>query len=164
MVLVFFLFWMLLNGQWTTELVLIGLVLSLLAYLFVWKFMGYSPKREWAFFKRLPKALGYLVYLIGEIIKSSRVTIRLIWSPSLEVDPQLVSFRTKLKTGVGRVLLCDSITMTPGTVTVDLEGDKVLVHALDATLAEGLEDSDMEKRIVRLEGKKHHKQGGKKHG
>lgn len=156
MLIVFFLFWILLNGQWTTEIALVGLVLSVLLYLFVWKFMDYSPKKEWALFRRVPRILGYLTYLVGEIFKSAWQTIRFIWSPGVEVEPQLVSFRSRLHTDAGRVVLANSITMTPGTITADIQGDKLLVHALDASFAQGLEGSEMEQRIMKLEGESHH--------
>lgn len=157
MFVVFFLFWVLLNGQWTTEIAVVGAVLSGLLYLFVWKFMGYSPRAEWRFFRRLPRIAWYLCYLVGEIFKSAWQTIRFIWSPDQEVEPRLVSFRTGLRTLAGRVVLADSITMTPGTITVDIDGDRLLVHALDASLAEDLEGSEMERNIAKVEG-------GVKHG
>lgn len=156
MFIVFFLFWLLLNGQWTTEIALVGLVLSGLLYLFVWKFMDYSPKKEWAMFRRVPRILWYACYLVIEIFKASWQTIRFIWSPDQEVEPRLVSFRTKLRTQAGRVVLANSITMTPGTITAGIEGDKLLVHALDASFAEGLEGSTMEANIAKVEGGARH--------
>lgn len=152
MFVVFFLFWLLLNGRFTAEIAVVGLVLSALLYLFVWKFMDYSPKGEWALFRRLPRIVWYLCYLVKEIFVSAFRTIHFIWSPVEEVEPQLVSFRSKLRTKAGRVVLADSITMTPGTITVDIAEDKLLVHALDATMAEGLEDSRMERNIAKVEG------------
>ena len=155
MLFVFFAFWLLLNGRWTTEIAVVGAVLSMLLYLFVVKFMGYSPKKEWALFRRLPRIVWYFAFLVGEIFKSAAQTIRLIWSPRLDVEPRLTSFRTRLRTDAGKVVLANSITMTPGTITVSIQEDRLLVHCLDESFSEGLEGSEMEQNIMKLEGKKH---------
>ena len=63
----------------------------------------------------------------------------------------LVRFRTTLRTRVARVLLANSITLTPGTITVTLEGDELTVHCLDKTLAEGLSDGIFVRELEKLE-------------
>ena len=152
MALALFALWMLLEGRWTVETVLTGIVLSTLVYLFCWKFLDYSPRREWAVIRRFPRAVGYLFWLIGQIFVSGFMTISRIWS-GREVRPHLVSFRSALRTDPGRVLLSQSITLTPGTLTVDQRNGRFLVHALDDAYTEGLQDSEMEKRILELEKK-----------
>ena len=152
MALALFALWMLLEGRWTVETVLTGIVLSTLVYLFCWKFLDYSPRREWAVIRRIPRAVGYLFWLIGQIFVSGFMTISRIWS-GREVRPHLVSFRSVLRTDPGRVLLSQSITLTPGTLTVDQRNGRFLVHALDDAYTEGLQDSEMEKRILELEKK-----------
>lgn len=156
MLIILFAFWLLLNGRWTTEIAIVGAVISGLIYLLCWKFFGYSPKREWRFFCRMPAFLHYFVWLIGEVFRSAFQTIHFIWSPNEIIVPKLTSFRTKMKTETGRVLLANSITMTPGTITVALQGDKLLVHCLDETYAEGLSGSEMERRLCRAEGGESH--------
>ena len=150
MALALFGLWMLLEGRWTVEIVLTGIVLSTLIYLFCWKFLDYSPRREWAVIRRIPRAVGYLFWLIGQIFISGFMTISRIWS-GREVTPHLVSFRTGLRTDPGKVLLSQSITLPPGTLTVDQRDGRFLVHALDDAYTEGLKDSEMEKRIRKLE-------------
>ena len=78
-------------------------------------------------------------------------TLRFVWSAKEEVEPQLVSFHTKVKTEAGRVILANSITMTPGTITVDVRDDLFLVHCLDNSFADGIDDSEMQKRVCHLE-------------
>lgn len=148
-----FAFWLLLNGQWTAEIAVVGLVLSAALYWFVWRFMGYSPRKEWACLRRAGRIARYFVYLVGEVMKSAWQTIRLVWSPRLEVEPRLTSFRARLRTDPGKVVLANSITMTPGTITIDVRGDQFLVHCLDESSGEGLEGSEMERRIALVEGK-----------
>ena len=145
-----FALWMLLEGRWTLEIVLTGIVLSALIYLFCWKFLDYSPRREWAVIRRIPRAVAYLFWLIGQIFVAGFMTMSRIWS-GREVKPHLVSFRTALRSDAAKVLLSQSITLTPGTLTVDQRDGRFLVHALDDAFTEGLQDSEMEKRIAKLE-------------
>lgn len=156
MLLVLFAFWLLLNGQWTGEIAAVGAVICTLLWLFMWKFMGYSPKKEWQLVRRLPRLLCYICWLVGEILRSAFAVIRLIWSPTLQVQPKLVAVKPALRTEKGRVILADSITLTPGTVTVSVQGDRLLVQALDDSLTEGLEDSEMVRRVIRVEGSDKH--------
>lgn len=149
-----FAFWLILNGRWTGEIALTGCVVCGLIYLFLWKFMGYSPRKEWALFRRLPRAVCYGFFLIGEIFKSAWQTICFIWSPKVIVQPEITSFHTRLKTDTGKVLLANSISITPGTITVDIQEDIMLVHCLDESLDAGLEGSQMEEKIMKLEGER----------
>ena len=154
MFLLLFAFWVLLNGQWTTEIAVVGAVLSGLITLFLWKFMGYSLRREGKLLRRLGRIVRYLGWLVGEILRSAWATMRLIWSPSLQTEPRLTCLRSRLRTVAGRVALADSITLTPGTVTVSIQEDRLLVHSLDTDFAEGLTDSEMENRLLTVEGGK----------
>ena len=77
--------------------------------------------------------------------------MKLLFSEKNAVEPILIRFRTSLQTKAARVLLANSITLTPGTITVSLEGDELVVHCLDKTLAEGLADGIFAKELERLE-------------
>lgn len=144
--------WVLLNGQWTTEIAIAGAVICGLLYAFLCAFMGYSPRREWAIFRRIPRIVGYGLYLVKEVIKAACATIRLIWSPKMVTQPEVTSFHTKLRTDAGKVVLANSITMTPGTITVDVRDDLFLIHCLDDSFDVGQEGFDMEERVMKLEG------------
>ena len=144
-------FWVLLNGQWTTEIAIVGLIVCAALYAFMCAFMGYSPKHEWRIAKRLPRIAGYFVYLVGEVFKSAFAVIRLIWSPTQVIEPEVTSFHTKLKSDAGKVVLANSITMTPGTLTIDVQGDEFLIHCLDTSFDVGQEGFEMEDRVMRLE-------------
>ena len=67
------------------------------------------------------------------------------------VEPVLVKIHTNLKSEVARVMLANSITLTPGTITVSLRGQELLVHCLDKSLAEGMENSEFVKLLEALE-------------
>lgn len=146
-------FWVLLNGKWTTEIAIVGVIVCAALYAFMCAFMGYSPKQEWKIAKRLPRIIGYFFYLVGEIFKSAWGTMTLIWSPEKEIEPRVTSFHTRLRTDAGKVVLANSITMTPGTITVDVQDDLFLIHCLDESFDVGTEGFEMEDRIARIEGK-----------
>ncbi|MBR6028978.1 MAG: Na+/H+ antiporter subunit E [Clostridia bacterium] len=152
MFILLFVFWLLLNGRFTVEVAVTGAVISLLIWLLSWRCMGLTPRKEWALFLRLWKWLGYLAFLAGQVILAGVQVIRLIWSPTLVAEPVLFTVRTRLKTRLGRVSLANSITLTPGTITVSLQDGRLLVHALDTDMAQGIEGGEMEKRLLAVEG------------
>ena len=146
-------FWVLLNGQWTAEIAIVGLIVCAALYAFMCTFMGYSPRQEWRIARRLPRIIGYFFYLVGEVFKSAFGVMKLIWSPQLVIEPEVTSFHTKLRTDAGKVVLANSITMTPGTITIDVQEDEFLIHCLDTSFDVGQEGFDMEDRVMKLEGK-----------
>lgn len=68
---------------------------------------------------------------------SAWATIKLVWSPKLVVEPEITSFHTHVRTLPGKVVLANSITMTPGTITVDMHDDLFLIHCLDTSFDVG---------------------------
>lgn len=155
MFFVLFGFWVLLNGKWTAEIAIVGLIVCAALYAFIVAFMGYSPRKEWKLVRRLPRIVGYLFYLVKEVFIAAYQTMKLIWSPREEVAPRVTSFHTRLHSDAGKVVLANSITMTPGTITVDVRDDLFLIHCLDESFDVGQEGFEMEDRIARIEGKRH---------
>lgn len=145
------LLWIILNGQVTLEIVLSGLVLCALIELFLIKFMGFSIRRELQSLRLVPRALRYCAHLLREILKANWAVMRLVLSPGLEVEPQLRAFRTPLRTPTARAVLADSITLTPGTITVRVEEDEYLIHSLDSSLVEGIEDTSFQRELLEME-------------
>lgn len=148
-----FLLWTVFNGRLTWELAAFGAVISLALAWFTQRFIvpGFTLKAQWAALKKLPDYLRYARLLVKEIIKSNIAVMRLILSDRDIVVPKLVSFKTKLRTKVARATLADSITLTPGTITVHLQGDEYLVHCLDESMEAGLPDSVFEKQLIKIE-------------
>ncbi len=77
--------------------------------------------------------------------------IRLALSFRYEIDPVIVKFKTDLKTDMAKAVLANSITLTPGTITISVEGDEFTVHALDRDLVQGISESVFVKRLRRME-------------
>lgn len=151
MFVLYYLLWIIFSGRITTEILLIGLPLCILLYLFTIRFLDITPPKEWKLVKKLPGILAYLLYLLKEVITSAWRVMKLIWNPKTIIHPELRSFDPGLKTEEGNVILSDSITLTPGTITVYSENGRLTVHCLDTSTGEGIEQSEMADRIRKLE-------------
>lgn len=152
MLLLFFLVWLVFNGRITTEIVIFGLVIAACVFAFVCKFMDYSVQKEKNFYLKLVAFAAYLGLLIKEIVLANIVVIRMILSGKEVVEPVIVKFSTSLKSETARVILANSITLTPGTITVSLEDGEYTVHCLDKSLAEGMADSMFVKMLEKMYG------------
>ena len=89
--------------------------------------------------------------LLKEIVLANLSVARMILTRRETVEPVLVHVRTALKTDMAKALLANAITLTPGTITVSVTGQRLLVHCLDKTLAQGMEDSEIARILERLE-------------
>ena len=105
----------------------------------------------WPLLKKLFQILQYVFVLIKEIIKANFAVIRMITSSRYEIEPAVVRFKSDLKTAPARILLANSITLTPGTITVLLEEDEYVVHCLDKSLAEGINSSIFVSMLRKME-------------
>ena len=101
--------------------------------------------------KCIPCILLYICVLVWEIIKANFAVIKLMTASRYELEPVLVRFKTNLKTKQARVVLANSITLTPGTITVTLEDDEYVVHCLDKELAKGMNHSVFVELLEKLE-------------
>ena len=151
MILLFFLLWILLSGEINTEICIIGAVVSVLLYLFGRKVLGFSIRFDKSLFQRLWGGLRYLIYLFWEILKAGFIVMKMVYTKGNGTEPVLVYFRTNLTSHEAKVALANSITLTAGTITVMIDDDILGVHALDRSLAVGIESSDFERKLKKLE-------------
>jgi len=151
MYLLFFVVWIIFNGQVTLEIVLFGLAIAAAVYAFVCRFMNWSPRKDRILLRCAPLLVRYFGVLVREIVKANAATIHLILAPDQEPDPVLVRIRADLRSRTALVMLANSITLTPGTITANLKGSELLVHCLDRSFSEGMEDSDFVKLLQRME-------------
>jgi len=95
---------------------------------------------------------GYILWLLYQILLSNLHILKLALSPGdlKGVEPSLVKVKTNLKTDFGKYVLANSITLTPGTITVMLEGDEILIHAISEHTKSGVLDDTMEKKVARV--------------
>ena len=151
MFLLFFALWLLLAGEVTLSVCLWGCAASaLLCWVCVRALeLPIWPKK--GSFQKLGAVLRYLGVLILEMLKAGWVVMRMIYARGRDIQPKLIWFDTTLKTPLGQTVLADSITLTAGTITVLAEDGRFLVHTLDASLAEGLEQSPFQRQLEKLE-------------
>ena len=146
--LVFFLIWLLLSESFGLFHMGLGL---LVAVGVAWFNTDRSISRS--AFPRL-RIVWYFVWLLSRILQSGFHLSVLILHPALPIDPRLIRYRTKLRDEAGIVLLGNSITLTPGTITVEVESQDLVVHAMDDTSAEDVTSLQFEPQIAGLFGEK----------
>ncbi|HJM91392.1 MAG: Na+/H+ antiporter subunit E [Alphaproteobacteria bacterium] len=96
--------------------------------------------------------LRYLPWLLWEIVKANIDVARRVIAPSLPISPSLFNASVSQKTDLGQVIYANSITLTPGTVSVNLDPGVILVHALHDGAADGVLEGEMDKRVSQVEG------------
>ena len=99
------------------------------------------------------RLIPYVPWLFWEIVKANLDVAARILNPALPIEPNVIKVRAGQRGDVGRVIYANSITLTPGTVSVETEGDEITVHALTRGAAEGVESGEMDRRVSRLEGR-----------
>lgn len=151
MLLLFFLVWIVFNGRFTLEIALFGIAVSGVMFAFICKFMDYSLQKEWRFCKRIPAFAQYLYCLIKEIVSANLAVSKMILTRRELMEPVIVHVPVDLRTEAARVVLANSITLTPGTITVSMTGNELLVHCLDKSLSEGMADSEFVRLLRKME-------------
>lgn len=151
MFLLFFILWVIFNGRITVEITIFGLIISAVMYIFICKFMDFSPKTEIALLKKAGYLCQYWYFLILEIIKANIATMSLMLSGNYAEEPAIIHFHTNLKTDMAKCLLANSITLTPGTITVEIQGNDFVVHCLDKSFAEGIDRSIFVRLLEKIE-------------
>lgn len=100
-----------------------------------------------------PSLIQYWLWLAKEIGKANIDVAKIVLSPKMEISPRMVRVKATQQTDVGIVTFANSITLTPGTVSVDIDNDEILVHAITDEMAQGLIESDMDERVTAVEAK-----------
>ena len=145
-----FLLWLIFNGRVTLEICLFGIVITGLVYAFCVAVLGYHPRNERRVLRRLGRYLQYGATLVWEIVKANVQTMKVILSPKAAYRPAVV----RLEEASSRVLLSNSITLTPGTVTIRQHEEEFLVLCLDKDGGEAIPDWNLVRILKKLEGSK----------
>ena len=143
-------FWLLLSGYFTWFLIAAGVGSAVAVVIFARRMEVVD--REGHPIDLWRAAVSYWPWLAKEIVKSAWDVSKAILHPKLPISPTLVRFKPSQRSVVGLVTHANSITLTPGTITVEAEDGEFLVHALTRSGAEGVIDSEMDRRISALEG------------
>ena len=123
------LFWLMLSGKLDTDVLIVGAVASLIIALLYRDGLSFFTE-----FRFTPQAMvagfRYYGYFLRELFKSNLKMAAIVLSPSLPITPGIVKVRTRLKSRMGRLMLANSITLTPGTLTVEMAGEWLYIHCV----------------------------------
>ncbi|WP_296715625.1 Na+/H+ antiporter subunit E [Tistrella sp.] len=142
--------WLLMSGIYKPLIIGFG-VLSCAFSVWIARWLGILD-REGAPLGMLPRAIPYWFWLSVEIIKSNIDVFKRVWGLA-PIDPAWARVPTSQTTDLGRVIYAQSITLTPGTVSVDFEGGMIVAHALHSSALEGMGEGEMDRRCTALEGR-----------
>ena len=138
-----FVFWILLSASFDWIHLSLGLACS---FAVAWLNSGHSPFAPK--FRLWLRVSLYLPWLFYKIVQSSLHLSKLILHPALPIDPQMISVETKLNHHAAVVLLGNSITLTPGTITAEVDRNHLIVHAMDKVSKEDITSKQMELKIA----------------
>jgi len=145
------LYWVILSERFTLEGVLVGSLVTLTVLYFNRDSIA-DIRTDKSFKMQKLQYWGlYVLLLIKEIVKSNFHVAKIVLSPKLRISPMIVKINTCIKSDFDKVILANSITLTPGTLTIILENDELLIHCLEEESARGLTDSDFERVIMKAE-------------
>jgi len=154
---ILFAFWLLLSGRYQAKYIIIGAISAALVTFFTNDLfyhvlqLGERPGIQvrqvllqiWRF-------LLYLPWLLLQIIMANVQVAYLVLHPRMPIEPALLLFRTRMRKGIARVTLANSITLTPGTITASLEGSNYIIHNLKPPLASSLVEGEMQNKIAHV--------------
>lgn len=144
------LFWLALSGHYTPWLLGVGLA-CVVACVLVARHLG-ALDAEGHPTGLFLGAITYFPWLIWEIVKSAWAVSKIIVDPRLPISPTMTQVKASQRTAAGLVTYANSITLTPGTITTELKGNLLEVHALVSGGADDLEGGGMDARVTRFEG------------
>ncbi|MBQ8699442.1 MAG: Na+/H+ antiporter subunit E [Schwartzia sp.] len=155
MTVLMFGFWMLLSGNTQPKFLTYGVLTSIIATWVSYPLLLVpnedDTKRYFVFGVNPAKLVAYIVWLLWQLVLANVDVIRATVRPEIEIDPCVVRFRYQTDNPMAKVVLANSITLTPGTVTMNVTQDGLYeVHALTVGAAEGLRGGDMQKKVAWL--------------
>jgi multicomponent Na+:H+ antiporter subunit E len=146
-----FIFWLILIPRYTIENIIAGL---LVCWGVIWFSSDLLIEEDQASIysrKGIKLYFRYVVNLIIEIVKANIDVAKIVLSKNMDIQPHFFKVPLHIKKDLNKVIYANAITLTPGTLSVDIEQDYILVHALTNAAANGIEGSVLEKGIIELE-------------
>jgi multicomponent Na+:H+ antiporter subunit E len=144
-----FAFWLALTGSLEPSELIIGAVLSVALGAWATRFLWTEDAPTLTPGQTL-RFLGYLLYLLRSIIVAAIGVAEVVLDPQMPIEPVLVTHRTSFKRVVSRIAFANSITLTPGTLTVDVDGNSFLIHCIDERFADDISSGELERRVARV--------------
>ncbi len=143
--------WLLLSGHYVPLLLSLGVVSVVLVVMIAIRMNVADPEGH-PIHLGAKATLWYWPWLVWEIIKANITVTRHILNPRLPISPTLVRVKATQKSALGKVVYANSITLTPGTVSIDVDGPTISVHTLTREAAEDLKRGEMDRRVTHFVG------------
>ena len=147
-----FITWLLLSGHYNSLLICLGLGSVFFVLLIVRK-MDVVDRESHPIHLNIFSLVTYWLWLLKEISVSNIIVAKYILSPGVNISPRVISVPSDQTTDLGKVIFANSITLTPGTLTMSVDEKTMEVHALLESSAEGLLQGEMNQRVTELENK-----------
>ncbi|MCK5169583.1 MAG: Na+/H+ antiporter subunit E [Bacteroidales bacterium] len=144
--LILFFIWVMINNQFQIEVMIIGVILSLVISVIMGNRLTIFNELKFSF-GSVFYTIWYLFVFLTELVKSNLDVARRVLTPSLPINPGIIKTKTVLKSKMGKMILANSITLTPGTLTVDIEDDILYIHCIDVCC------EDIDKATAAIVGK-----------
>jgi len=145
-------FWLLISASADWQHILVGAIFSSILTVF-WSNLSISEQYQTDFtVRQVFLLIKYLIMLGYEIVSANITVAMIVLNPRLPISPGMVIMRCDLQRSLVRVLYVNSITLCPGTITVELEDNLLIVHAFTKEYGEEQENSPQYKRLLELEG------------
>ena len=149
--LIMFAFWIFLSGKFSFILLLSGIISSLLvSYMSNDLLIGNGDIKLG--FIRTIRFIRFLPWLLWQIVLANIDLALRTLHPKMPINPILINIKNNLKSDLGMVILANSITLTPGTVTIDVNENEFLVHVISEKAAQSLISGEMQARVKEIEG------------
>ena len=142
-------FWLLNSGHYSALILSLGFASILLILIMVFKMEVVDQESQPL--NLTFKIWGFYLWLSKEIILSNITVVKHIWLGNKSISPTLKKIKISQQTDMGKVIYANSITLTPGTIAIDLIEDEIIVHALLSQGVEVLETGEMDRRVTLLE-------------
>lgn len=157
--LVLFAFWMILSGRTETKFVVYGILTAVVTTWVTYPLLLVpnkdGSKKYYVFGFSIPKMIMYFFWLMWQLVLANIDVLLATTGQELNIDPKIVRFRFMADNPMASVILANSITLTPGTVTMNVTDDGVYeIHALTVGAAAGVLDGGMQKKVADLYGEK----------
>jgi len=154
LLLLLFAFWLILSPAVSLQSVLIGIIVSVLVVLYSQDVVFSEEEVTIYSLGKLKIFIVYMFTLLAEIVKANIDVAKVVLSPSMPISPSFIKVHAVFKNDFNKVIYANSVTLTPGTLTVDVRGDEYVIHALTDAAAAGMDNSILEQYVKKLEADK----------
>ncbi len=143
--------WIIFTERISLEVIIIGLIIGAFIIKINNKSIESIVNKSYFRFNSLIYMIEYFLLLLKEIIIANFQVAMLVLNPNIQVSPRIISFHTKLKDPLLKTILANSITLTPGTLTIEVDKEKFTIHCLTERYIEGVINSKFETILLKIE-------------